>query len=87
MKQRKADKKDTEKQNQTGIKDVNDDKEEVNRLAEIWTKLGLEKNYKLKDKPKLKRKLARLLEEYQEVFSDPEYMYRKTDIMKFVVKL
>ena len=54
---------------------------------EIWTELGLEKNEILKDKPKLKRKLARLLDEYQEVFSDPENMYRKTDLMEFSVEL
>ena len=47
----------------------------------------MEKNEILKDKLKLKRKLARLLEEYQEVFSDPEHMYGKTNIMEFAVKL
>ena len=87
MKQRKADKNDTGKQNLTSIKEVNDDKEEVDRFAEIWTKLGLKKNKILKDKLKLKRKLARMLEEYQEVFSDPEHMYGKTDIIEFAVKL
>ena len=71
----------------TGIKEVNDNKEEVDRLTEIWTKLGLEKNEILKDKPKLKKKLARLLDEYQEVFSDPEHMYGKTDMMEFSVEL
>ena len=85
VKPKKADKKDTEKQNQTGIKEVNNNKDGVDRLTELWTKLGLEKNEILKDKPKLKRKLARLLEEYQEVFSDPEHMYGKNNIMEFLV--
>ena len=47
----------------------------------------MEKNDILKDKPKLKKKLARLLDEYQEVFSDPEHMYGKTDMMEFLVEL
>ena len=47
----------------------------------------MEKNEILKDKPKLKRKLARLLDEYQEVFSDPGNMYGKTDLMEFSVEL
>ena len=87
VKPKKADKKDTEKQNQTGIKEVNDDKDRVDRLTEIWTQLGLEKNEILKDKPRLKKKLTRLLDEYQEVLSDPEHMYGKTDMMEFSVEL
>ena len=47
----------------------------------------MEKNEILKDKPKLKKKLARLLDEYQEVFSDPGNMYGKTDLMEFSVEL
>ena len=47
----------------------------------------MEKNEILKDKLKLKKKLARLLDEYQEVFSDPEHMYGKTDMMEFSVEL
>ena len=47
----------------------------------------MEKNEILKDKPKLKRKLARLLDEYQEVFSDRGNMYGKTDLMEFLVEL
>ena len=47
----------------------------------------MEKNEILKDKPKLKKKLTRLLDEYQEVFSDPEHMYGKTDMMEFLVEL
>ena len=47
----------------------------------------MEKNEVLKDKPRLKRRLARLLDEYQEVFSDPENMYGKTDMMEFSVEL
>ena len=35
---------DTDSIDQTGIKEVHDDQERVDRLAEIWTKLGLEKN-------------------------------------------
>ncbi len=47
----------------------------------------MEKNEVLKDKPRLKRKLTRLLDKYQEVFSNPENMYGKTDMMKFSVEL
>ena len=47
----------------------------------------MEKNEILKDKSKLKKKLARLLDEYQEVFSDLEHMYGKTDMMDFLVEL
>ena len=87
VKPREADKKDTDSIDQTGIKEVHDDQDGVDRLAEIWAELGLEKNEILKDKPKLKKKLARLLDEYQEVFSDPEHMYWKTDMMEFSVEL
>ena len=71
VKPKEADKKDTDSIDQTGIKEVHDDQDKVDRLTEIWTELGLGKNEILKDKPKLKKKLARLLDEYQEVFSDP----------------
>ena len=63
VKPREADKKDADSIDQTGIKEVHDDQDGVNRLAEIWAELGLEKNEILKDKQRLKRKLARLLDE------------------------
>ena len=85
VKPREADKRNADSADQTGIKKVHEDG--VDRLAEIWDELGLEKNEVLKDKPRLKRKLARLLDEYQEVFSDPENMYGKTDMMEFSVEL
>ena len=47
------------------IKEVIEDKEKANRLANIWTKLRLEQNEMLKEKLELKRKIARLLEEYK----------------------
>ena len=52
VKPKETNREDTEKQNKTGIKEVNDDRDRVDRLAEIWTELGLEKNEILKDKPK-----------------------------------
>ena len=84
---KKAEGQDSEKQNPPGIKEVQYNKEEVNRLAKIWTELRLEKNKMLKEKPELKRNLARLLDEYQEVFSKRDQMYGKTDIMEFSVEL
>ena len=86
VKPREADKRDADSADQTGIKKVHEDQDGVDRLAEIWDELGLEKNEVLKDKPRLKRKLARLLDEYQEVFSDPENMYGKTDMIEFSVE-
>ena len=59
VKPKETNRKETEKQTETGIKEVNDDKDGIDRLTEIWTELGLEKNEILKDKPKLKKKLAR----------------------------
>ena len=87
VKPKEADKKNTDSQDQTGIKEVNDDKDGVSRLTKIWTELWLERKAILTEKLELKRKLARLLEEYQEVFSDPEHMYGKTDIMELLVEL
>ena len=87
VKPKEADKKNTDSRDQTGIKEVNDDQDKIDRLTEIWTELGLEKNEILKDEPKLKKKLARLLDEYQEVFSDPKHMYGKTDMIEFSVEL
>ena len=49
VKPKEADKKNTDSRDQTGIKEVNDDQDGVDRLTEIWTELWLEKNEILKD--------------------------------------
>ena len=77
-KPKKTEGQDTKRPTQQGekeqIEEVKDYKEEVDRLAEIWTELRLEKNEMLKEKPELKRKLSQMLDRYQDVFSEPDHI-------------
>ena len=43
------------------------------RLTKLWTELLLEENKILKGKPKIKRKVAKIPQDYLEVFSEPNH--------------
>ena len=72
---------------QDGIKEVRDEANTKVRLEEVWAELKLEENPILKSNPKVRGRLAALIEEYLDVFSKPEAMYGQTDLMEFDIEL
>ena len=58
------------------------------KMAEIVKKLKLDENQILKENPVVKEKLLQIVEEYLDVFSDPESVeIGTTDLLEFEVKL
>ena len=63
-------------------------KEGSPKIAEIIKKLKIEENRILKENPLVKDKLIQMIEEYADVFSDPEGVeIGTTDLIEFEVKL